>query len=448
MMSVLGRVNYVLMNRYMLTASWRYDGSSRLADGNRWQQFPSVAVAWNIKEENFMRNVSFMDQFKLRFGYGEVGNQSVPVYSAYTKYETKRDADNNLVYTTAYLGNSGLKWERTKQYNGGLDLGFLNNRITLSLDIYHKLTKDLLIDTTVPTYTGFKTKTANAAHIENKGFEITLGGDPFIGKDFNWNTNLTLSKNVGTIKKLENDKTWANLTGNYEANYFRNIVGEKTATMYGYVNEGVWTTEEIAAGLAPTGAEAGSYKYKDLDGKEGITQDDRTIIGNGQPSFQWGWNNSLNYKGFDFGLFIIGVHGFDIYNYTREARLGVGSAGISLGPNPEWNNRWQAGINEHTDVAGFIKTRNALTPSSQYVEKGDFVKVKSITIGYSLPTSLLQKATIKKLRIYVSLQNPFLFTKYSGIDPEVTLKTPLTSGIDWGYYPNGRNYLVGLNFGF
>lgn len=448
MLSYMLRVNYALMNRYMITASWRYDGSSRPYYDNRWASFYAVALAWNIKQEKFMENVEWMDQFKLRFGYGETGNQAIPQYSAYTKYDASRDANDNLVISTESLGNKDLKWERTSQYNVGLDLGFFKNRLTLSLDVYDKKSKDVLLYVNSPLYTGFASKLANAATIRNRGFEITIGADPVVTKNFNWNTDLTLSSNKGWVEKLADGMDYANLSGKYEVNYFRNMVGKKIATMYGYVNEGVWTTEEVNSGKAPSGALAGSYKYKEIDGKEGITPDDRTEIGNGQPSFQWGWNNSLNYKGFDLGLFIIGVHGFDIYNYTREACLGIGEGSISLGPNPEWKNRWQAGINENATVAGFVKSRNQLTPSSQYVEKGDFVKVKSITLGYSLPSSLLQKATIKKLRIYVSLQNPFLFTGYSGIDPEVTLKTPLTSGIDWGYYPNGRNYLIGLNLAF
>ena len=234
------------------------------------------------------------------------------------------------------------------------------------------------------------------------------------------------------------------ISGNYENKYFRNIKGEKLGTMWGYVNDGVWKSWELDN--APKGTEAGSYRYKDIDGVDGISKDDQTIIGNGQPTFQWGWNNTLNYKNFDFGLFIIGVHGFDIYNYTREARFNTDGS-VNLGPNPEWANRWTP-QNENSDIAGFVKTRNALTPSSQYVEKGDFVKVKSITLGYSLSNAMLNKAGINKVRVYATIQNPFLFTGYSGIDPEVTLKSPLTSGIDWGYYPNGRNYLIGLNFAF
>ena len=443
MMSWMGRVNYVFMDRYMLTASWRYDGSSRLNKDNRWEQFPSVALAWNVKQESFLRNVDFLSQLKLRLGYGETGNQAVAAYSEYTKLKATRN-NQSLALSTERIGTPNLRWERTQQWNGGIDFGAFNNRLTVSLDVYHKLSKDVLLEVDAPHYTGFSSRLENAAHILNKGFEITIGADPVATRDFNWNTNITLSHNKGTIEELYSDKSYMVISGNYENRYFRNVKGQKLGTMWGYVSDGVWKSWELAD--APKGTAAGSYKFKDIDGVEGINEDDQTAIGNGQPSFQWGWNNTLTYKNFDLGIFVMGVHGFDIYNYTREARFASGGL-IALGPNPEWANRWTP-ENENTDIVGFVDGINALTPSSQFVEKGDFVKVKSITLGYSLSNTTLSKAGISKLRVYASIQNPFLFTGYSGIDPEVTLKSPLTSGSDWGYYPNGRNYLIGLNFAF
>jgi len=444
MMSWLGRVNYVFKNRYMLTASYRRDGSSRLAKGHQWDSFYSYSLAWNLMEESFMKNFTDLSQLKLRFGYGETGNQAVPNYSAFSRYGTTLYGDDILLQATQ-LGNKVIGWEKNKQYNYGIDMGFFNNRLTATIDIYNKRSEDVLLYVNSPYYTGFSSRLENAAVISNKGIEITIGSDPIVLKDFNWNTNITLTHNKAKLVSVPGDLDYVTLSS--YSDYFRNIVGQKIATMYGYVCEGVWTTSEVEAGLAPTGVVAGSYKYKDFDGIEGISADDRTIIGNGQPSFEWGWNNSFNYKNFDMSVFVVGFHGFDIYNYTRQARLGTGN-GITLGPNPEWLRRWQAGVNENTDVAGFVQGRNSLTASSQFVEKGDFVKVKSITLGYTLPQSLLKKADIEKLRFYVSFQNPFLFTSYSGTDPEVCLRTPLTSGIDWAYYPNGRNYLIGMNLTF
>lgn len=441
-MSWLGRANYVFKNRYMLTASLRYDGSSRLYyPTNTWEYFPSIALAWNIKEERFMERVEFMSQLKLRLGYGETGNQSIPAYSVFDKTRSAQIADGSLATILEY-GNPNVWWERTGQYNLGLDMGFFNNRLTVNFDMYDKTSHEVFATMNVPMITGVKTVKGNSATIQNKGFEATIEAYPVSGKNFNWNSSLTFSKNTGIVKDLPSDKKWMDLAGGYENGYFRLFKGEKIATLYGYKNLGVWTTEEVAAGLAPTGFEAGSYKYEDVDGVAGIGPNDKQVIGNGQPDFQWGWNNTLGYKNFDFSLFMIGVHGFDVYNYTEENRI------TSLGPNPELKNRWKAGVNEHTTVPGFIKNPKFQAPNSRFVEKGDFVKIKSITLGYSLPKSLLDKATLSNLRVYVSVQNPFMITGYSGMDPETTLKTPLTSGIDWGYYPNGRDILVGLNLTF
>lgn len=440
MMSALARVNYVFMNRYMLTASYRRDGSSRLAYQNRWEDFISAAVAWDLSQEEFIRNLNTFSQFKLRLGYGETGNQAVAEYSAYTEYQATRDADQNLILSLKRIGNPNLKWERTNQYNLGLDLGFFKNRLTANVDMYHKMSKDVLLEVDIPMYTGFLQSLSNTAHILNQGVEITLGADPYVGRDFAWNTNLTLSFNDTKIVKLADGKSFITLGTTYENSFYRFIEGERLGTIYGYKSLGVWKSWEL--GDAPTGTEAGSYKYENVDQSPNntITADDQKIIGNGQPLFNWGWTNTLNLKNFDISLFVIGYHGFDIYNYTAQARMG-------LTPNPVLLDRWTP-ENENSTIAGFVKLNNLKPVTSQFIEKGDFVKVKSITLGYTLPQSIVNKIHLKNLRVYSSIQNPFLITSYSGIDPEVTLQDPLKPGIDYGYYPNGRNYLIGLNITF
>lgn len=443
LMSGLARINYALYNRYMFTLSYRMDGSSRLATQNAWEGFAAAAVAWDIRNEPFFEPAQkHVDQLKLRFGYGQTGNQAVAAYSAYNEYEASRDKDQNLILTLKRIGNPNLKWERTSQYNVGLDMGFLNNRLTFNIDAYYKMSDDVLLNVDVPQYTGFATALRNAAGILNKGIEVTIGADPFTGKDFSWNTNLTLSTNSTSVEKLAGGESFITLGDKFEDKFFRYILGEKVGAIYGYQSDGVWSTEEIAQGLAPSGTEAGSYKYKNMDDDPNITDADRTIIGNGQPIFNWGWSNTLNYKDFDFSLFIVGYHGFDIYNYTRQERTD------NLSPNPDLLNRWQAGTNEQAKIAGFITNSNIKPERSQFIEKGDFVKIKNITVGYSLPKAALDKCRLSKLRFYASVQNPFLFTGYSGMDPETALKDPLKPGIDYGYYPNGRNFLIGLNIAF
>lgn len=440
LMSGLARVNYVFKNRYMLTASYRLDGSSRLAYKNRWENFMATAIAWDVAQEPFLKRINVFDQFKLRLGYGEIGNQAVPAYSAYTEYQATRGSNQELILSVKRIGNPNLKWERTGQYNGGVDVGFFNNRLTASVDVYHKMSRDVLLEVDNPIYTGFPTSLQNTAHILNRGIDITLGADPIVGKNYSWNTSFTLSKNSTTIEKLSDGKSFITLGTKYEDVFYRYIKGEKLGTIYGYKSLGVWNTATLQD--APSGTEAGSYRYENIDKSADnvITAEDQTVIGNGQPAFNWGWTNTFNIKNIDMSLFVIGYHGFDIYNYTAQARIG-------LTPNPAMLRRWTP-QNENTNIGGYVKTNNLKPVSSQFVEKGDFIKVKSVTVGYTLPKLVLNKLGLVNLRAYLSIQNPFLFTAYSGIDPEVALRSPLKPGIDYGYYPNGRNYLAGLNFTF
>lgn len=446
-MAALARVNYVFMDRYMLTASWRYDASSVLASGNKWEQFPSLALAWNVKQENFLQNVDFLSQLKLRLGYGQVGNSGVAAYSEYTQVDPSFLPDGSVSFAVSRLGQPDLKWERTEQWNLGFDMGFFNNRLTATLDLYHKKTHDMLLDVNAPLYTNFSSRLRNAGSMLNKGYEIAIGADPVVGNEFSWNTTLTLSQNQAIIKELASENDYITLSG-YEAGHYRYYEGRRVGVLYGYVCEGVWTTEEAAKAPATMNAKPGTYRFKDLTGDDAITEADQTVIGNGQPRFQWGWNNSFRYKDFDFSFLISGVHGFDIYNKTHEIRLMDNGGNLMISPNPELLNRWTPENDVNTGVPGFVPQTNGLTPSSEFVENGSYVKIKNITLGYTLPKNLTQRMRISNLRVYLSLQNPFLISGYSGLDPEVALKSPLTPGIDYGYYPNGRNYLLGLNLAF
>ena len=442
MMSFMGRVNYVLLNRYMITASYRYDGSSRLAKGNQWYGFPSVAVAWDAQKEKFLYGIDWLSQAKLRFGYGVTGNQAVPAYSAYSQISQSVDSKGNISLSGTRRANPNLKWESTTQYNVGLDLVFKNNRFTASIDAYNKLSKDVILEVTLPATTGFTNELVNAATIRNRGIEVTLGADVIDNRNFRWHTDVILSHNEGVIKRIDGTKMFMELSGNFENTAYRYIVGEKIGTMWGYINDGIWGTEDIH--LAPAGTNVGDYKYVDLDGDGQITPDkDRTIIGNGQPTFNWGWTNTFSFFNFDFSVFLTGFHGFDIYN--NNDWLTVIDSRVSA--NPDWLNRWTP-ANQNTDIPSFQGKSSDKGVSSRHVEKGNFIKVKTLTVGYNFKFPWMQKATIHNLRVFASAQNPFILTKYSGIDPEVTLKNTLTPGADWGYYPNGRNFIFGMNITF
>lgn len=448
--SYFGRINYVLMNRYMATVTFRRDGSSLLSYDHRWDNFPSFSLAWNLKEESFLKNINSLDQLKLRYGYGVSGNQAVAAYSAYTQYDAT--IGNGQIAYTLVPGNPILKWEKTHQHNYGVDAAFLNGRISFTFDYYDKKTKDAINTVVLPVDTGLSSGLRNAAEISNKGFEITLGITPITAKDFYWKADISLAHNKAKIEKLGDiDSDFMEIGTGWGNSFYRYFVGEPIGAIYGLQSTGVWSTEEynnpdIKKPTSPT-VRPGSYKYVDQNDSGTIDADDYVIIGNGQPKFNWGMNNSFTYKNFDLNIFLIGFHGFDIYNYPR-ARLTS-----SLSPFPELAERWIAGKNENAIIAGFGKDRDAITSpetvaSSTFIEKGDFVKLKSITLGYNFSKGLLSKINLSAARVYFSIKNVCTITKYSGNDPELSISNPLRPGLDMGTYPSQREYLLGLNVSF
>lgn len=448
--SYFGRINYVLMNRYMATVTFRRDGSSLLSYDHRWDNFPSFSLAWNLKEESFLKNINSLDQLKLRYGYGVSGNQAVAAYSAYTQYNAT--IGNGQIAYTLVPGNPILKWEKTHQHNYGVDAAFLNGRISFTFDYYDKKTKDAINTVVLPADTGLSSGLRNAAEISNKGFEITLGITPLTTKDFYWKADISLAHNKAKIEKLGDiDSDFMEIGTGWGNSFYRYFVGEPIGAIYGLQSTGVWSTEEynnpdIKKPTSPT-VRPGSYKYVDQDDSGTIDADDYVIIGNGQPKFNWGMNNSFTYKNFDLNIFLIGFHGFDIYNYPR-ARLTS-----SLSPFPELAERWIAGKNENAIIAGFGKDRDAITSpetvaSSTFIEKGDFVKLKSITLGYNFSKGLLSKINLSAARVYFSIKNVCTITQYSGNDPELSISNPLRPGLDMGTYPSQREYLLGLNVSF
>ncbi len=464
LLSGLFRINYVFKNRYMLTASLRADGSSRLHD--KWDYFPSMALAWNIKQEAFMEDNDVISQFKLRAGYGSVGNQAIGAYRTVSQMQSVVNSDGSVSYVVGRPAAPDLKWEKNNQINIGTDFGFLNNRLTFSIDWYDKRSKDVLMEVQQPAHTGWNDLLKNACEIRNIGIELTMSADPYASKEFSWHTDVTLSHNRGTFESIPTATRMQNLGTKYEDTVMKMIEGERIGSFWGFVNEGVWKTTDVTKevtviknGVEKTGTYESIYKVvpgqerlKDMNMDGTYNEKDKTIIGNGQPLLNWGWNNTFTYKQFDFALFVIGMHGFDIYNSTNHFSY-ANSSGIPgqvdvITPNPELLDRWTPD-HEDTNIPGFIHPNKSVKAfNSRFVEKGDFVKVKSITAGYTLPQSICNILSINKLRVYASIQNPFLFTGYNGMDPEATLNKPLTSGVDWGTYPNGRNYLFGLNFSF
>ncbi len=439
-MSYFARVNYVLMDRYMVTATLRRDGSSLLAYENRWDTFPAASVAWDIKKESFLRDADFIKQLKLRYGYGISGNQAVAAYSAFSTYSAVIGSDNSTAYTLN-PGNSSLRWEKTAQHNIGLDASFWNDRLTISADYYIKNTRNAINEVILPDDMGMSSGLRNAAAIRNKGVEITVGAIPVNTQNFYWKADLTLAHNNAVITELGDiESDYMELGTGWGNAFFRFYEGQPIGTIYGLKSLGVWSTEayndpSVAKPTSPK-VRPGSYRYEEVEADGLINADDYQVIGNGQPKFNWGFNNTLNWKNFDLSVFFIGYHGFDIYNYP-EARLTS-----QLAPTPALADRWIAGVNEDARIAGFGTDRDAITSydnvaSSTFVEKGGFVKLKNVTLGY----------TFKKvnLRLYVSAKNVFTITSYSGNDPELAVSNPLRPGLDTGTYPSKREFIFGIN---
>lgn len=454
-LAFFGRVNYVFMNRYMATATLRRDASSTLAYDNRSEYFPSFSAAWDMKQESFLQDVKPINQLKLRYGYGVSGNQAVPAYSAFSTFSASR-GDGGIINYELNPGNRALRWEKTYQSNFGLDLGLLKNRITLTFDYYNKMTDGAINTVILPDDTGQSSRLMNSATITNDGYEITLGAVMLSRGDFYWKADLTMAHNESRIKELGDiDSDFMELGNSWGDSYFRFYEGQRIGTIYGLQADGVWTTEQINDPNIPKPTapvvRPGSYKYVDQPDENGnvdgiINASDYVIIGDGQPVFNWGMNNQLTYKNFDLNLFLVGFHGFDIYNYPRARLVN------NLTPFPELANRWIAGVNENAIIAGFGKDRDAISnesvASSAFVEKGDFVKLKNITLGYTFNNQLVSKINLSSVRAYLSIQNIYTITGYSGNDPEMTVSNPLRPGLDAGTYPSARQYLVGVNISF
>ncbi|MDD3969020.1 MAG: SusC/RagA family TonB-linked outer membrane protein [Proteiniphilum sp.] len=468
LMSGMMRINYVFKNRYMITASYRADGSSRLQ--NKWDYFPSFALAWDAAQENFMKNQQLIGQMKFRVGYGVVGNQAIAPYSTYSRMVPVANSDGTTSYVVGRPASPDLSWERNEQLNVGVDISLCKGRFTLTADWYNKVSKDILLHVAQPDHTGWPSLLKNAGEITNKGFEVTLGAEPFASETFHWLSNLSLSFNEGIYSKIPTPSKMQamGVTGisNNPLAIFQMVENERIASFYGYIDEGIWKSDEVtqpvtitnADGSTTTGTYASIYKVvpgqikiKDVNGDGKFNFNDQRIIGRGLPVFNWGWNNTLRYKDVDISLFIVGFHGFDIYNATDQSGYPGSINGVAqdaVTPKRDFLHRWTKD-NEDTNIPGFVYVSSALQGfTSRFVEKGDFVKMKSITLGYNLPENLCQLLKIESLRVYGSVQNVLMFTQYTGLDPEATLGNPLTSGVDWGNYPNGRSFIAGLSFSF
>ena len=462
LVSYFGRLNYSLLDRYLLTFTMRWDGSSRFADGNRWGTFPSLALGWKLKEEKFLKDVHALSDLKLRLGWGITGQQDIssdfaymPLYIVSDDYAQYPFGDEYYHTSRPNAFNTNLKWETTAQFDAGIDFGFFNNRLTVVIDGYYKKTRDLLLKVKVPGSSGFSSGLKNIGEVENKGFELAINATPIEG-DFTWNTslNLTYNKNkvldLGDVSFIYPSQPGQDETGIHLGRIIQ--VGQPLGTFYGYVYDGLFsTTDDIASSAQPT-AKPGDIRYKDISGPDGVPDGvindlDRTIIGCAQPKLFGGFNNTFSYKNFDLNVNTIFTIGNDVYNGTRVTMENMqGSTNMFASTMNYWTPD-----NQNAPLPRPLRSKAVMRVSNQYVENGSYLRFQNITLGYNVPTEFLSFTKyVSGLRVYASLQNFFTITSYSGDNPEVSKygQDNLGAGYDAFSYPFAKSVLFGLNVKF
>lgn len=441
--SFYGRLNYNLMDRYLLTFTGRYDGSSRFGANNKWAFFPSGAFAWNIGRESFMDGWDAMSQMKIRASYGVTGNTEIGSYQSLARFSPTLavigGSQVNAVRPTG-VANQNLSWESTQQTNVGLDIGFWNNRLNFTADYYYKLTEDLLYSVPLPQYSGYSSSLQNVGSLENKGWEFALNTINWDG-EFSWRTDFNITFNRNQILDLPGGEIrYSNVPGHLlgpESQVLRE--GEVVGAFYGRIFDGIYQEGDDFS--AEPDKVPGDVKFVDINNDGVINGDDRTIIGNPHPDFVYGFNNDFAYKNFDLTVFIQGSQGNDMMNFTRmELDWMAGKSNATTNAL----NRWTP-TNTNTDVPRASGSHSPQV-STRWVEDGSYVRLKNIVFGYNFPEVVLNRLNVGNLRVYLSAQNILTFTDYSGYDPEVSFQDSNRNiGLDYASYPNVKAYTVGLD---
>lgn len=454
LMSFLGRVNYSLKDKYLLSVSVRRDGSSKFSGDNKFSTFPAAALGWNLAEEGLVKDLNLFSKLKLRGSWGFTGSQAIAPYATQSAYSNVIYAFDNTTLTSGIqLGNPGnkdLKWETTEQKDLGLEVGFFGGRLNAEFDYFVKNTKDLLLNRPLPGYMGGGALTSNVGEISNKGWEFTIGGTILKTKDFSWESdfNVTDVKNevvsLGDIsKQLFTATSGTNTTGTNKISEFVYQPGSPLGSYWGVKYLGTWKPSEAAA-AAKFGNVPGDARYEDLDGDFIIGASDYQIIGCGMPTTSAGWNNTMNYKNFTLNFFFQGIFGADKLNYSRAA--GYGGMDTRQPYIAEIRDRYVPGVNEISEIPAFSKTGKIIHQSTMFMESGDFVRLKNLSLSYNLPKSVLPN--VGGVKFSFQATNLLTITKYKGIDPESSSwgsGTDLFQGADYGSYPNSRTYTFGLS---
>lgn len=455
-LSYLGRVNYAYQDKFLLSAAVRRDGASKFAPGKQYSTFPSVGVGYNLSKENFVQKLNIFSNLKLRASWGVTGSQAINPYATLSTYSTGTPAAFNSTGAIYGIqlgnpGNANLQWETTKQSDIGLEMGFLENRITVEADYFVKNTSNLLLNQALPAYVGGGTETKNVGSVQNKGYEFTLGTNFFRSKNFSWSSNFNFSfvknrvESLGGISPRIPAGTGVG-AGMSITNEFMIQPGYSLGSYWGLKYLGTWKPNE-AAEAAKNNQKPGDSHYQDINGDGVINTSDFQIIGTGIPTSTLGWNNTFSYKALTLNVFVQGVFGIDKLNYTKA--VGESGAGDARQITySEIKNRYVPGVNETANIPAFSSTDVIYTQSSRFIENGNYLRVKNVSLSYNLPLAKKSKINIK---VFGSATNLLTFTKYTGLDPEssnIGSGTDTAQGIDYGAYPNSRTYTFGINLSY
>lgn len=469
------RTNYSFKGRYVLNASIRADGASAFAANKKYGIFPAVAVAWNLDQEEFMKGVTFVTNTKFRASYGETGSQAISPYSSLSLYsagfyEMGPGGDGSVINTGVFpntIANPNLSWERTKQFNVGVDFNAVKDRLVLSFDYYNKVTSDLLQPRKVPTQSGVSTIIDNYGTMRNRGIEVSIQGNIVQNKNVTYSTRVNVSRNVNTLVDL-GDRTqpdYVNINGNLLGGVSGILVpGQEVGQFFGYRVDGLSQTNDFDAngnptfptfeGPRPPGSTGtplyGAWKYADVNNDGIITADDRVVLGKSTPDFTFGWSHDLTWRNFAVNALFTGSVGNDVLNLTRfyVSNGVVDYGGVGFNQSEEWflNRHTEANPHNNVKYPGVQRGIASGDINSVMVEDGSFARLKMLTVSYTFP----KLGPIQNPRLFVTGTNLWTWTKYSGFDPEVSSfgQSLLQQGIDYGAYPAQRSYTIGFSCNF
>lgn len=459
LVSYLARANYNYESKYYLTASIRTDGSSRFGSENKYGIFPSIAVAWRVSNENFLKGADFLSELKLRSSFGQTGNNNIGNYDQYATISYERYTYGGVAvggFAPGRLANPFLTWEKQKQVNFGIDVSLLDHKINFNVDYFKSFNTDLLLNVNVPDVTGFSTALQNIGEVKNSGWEFVLKTVNMAGK-FEWNTDFNLSTYKNKVLKLgpQGDPIYANSNGNIT------MIGQPIGMFYGWITDGVFkNAAELAAGPifrpgSTIASRVGDTRFLDISGPEGkpdgiIDGLDQTIMGSPYPDFYYGMTNQFSYKNIGLNIGLQGSYGNKVLSVARLGTLNTrGRVRQLASSNAYWKSESDPGDGQVPRPNDAPTGNNREPWNSRYLDEGTYLRINNISLSYIIPQSIIQRLTFNSLRVYVSATNPFLFTKNEAFNPDVSNSdNPLTPGVDQNNYPLTKSIVFGLNLGF